>query len=350
MTSHTSSFEPFADVPRTALILGATGGFGSEAALALVRHGWRVRAMSRDVARATSWAASRGADWAQVSWIEGDAERAADVVNAADGVQLIVHAVNPPGYRRWRELALPMLANSIDAARHGGARLVLPGNVYNFNPRLTPLIDERSPQQPVSRKGQVRVEMERMLHHASHVGVRSLVLRAGDFIGGHGPSSWLSVTMVKPGKPLRRFVDPSVPGVGHAWAYLPDLAETLARLAGIETSLGDTECFHFAGHWLPQGTELASTVRAVAGQAMLPVHRPPWGAIKLAAPFVPVLAEVLEMRYLWQQALQLDNRKLLATLGKEPHTSLEDVMRASLQGLACLPSDAATPDPVSTVG
>ncbi len=302
--------------------------------------------MTRDVGRAAVWAASRSASaggaLSQCQWVAGNAEHAADVLNAADGAQLIVHAVNPPGYRRWRELALPMLAHSIDAARHNGARLVLPGNVYNFDPRLTPVIDEHSPQQPVSRKGQVRVEMEQMLQDASHAGVRSLVLRAGDFIGPYGPSSWLSVVMVKPGKPLRRFVDPSVPGVGHAWAYLPDLAETLARLADIEGTLDDAACFHFAGHWLPQGTELAAAVRAASGQPKLPVGRPPWTLMRLAAPFVTVLAEVQEMRYLWQQPLQLDNRKLLATLGEEPHTPLLDAMRVSLQGLGCVPFGLAT--------
>ena len=33
---------------RTALILGATGGIGGETARALARHGWRIRALSRN--------------------------------------------------------------------------------------------------------------------------------------------------------------------------------------------------------------------------------------------------------------------------------------------------------------
>jgi NAD(P)-dependent dehydrogenase (short-subunit alcohol dehydrogenase family) len=32
---------------RTALLLGATGGIGGETALALSRHGWKIRAFSR---------------------------------------------------------------------------------------------------------------------------------------------------------------------------------------------------------------------------------------------------------------------------------------------------------------
>lgn len=339
--------------PRTALVLGATGGFGSAACLALLRHGWQVRALARDPVRANAlaaaWSRTQDPVWAQVQWPRGDAMRAEDVRAAAQGTQLIVHAVNPPGYRRWRELALPMLAHSIAAARHSGARLVLPGNVYNFDPSEHPVIDEASPQHPVSRKGQVRVEMEQMLAAASRDGVRSLVLRAGDFLGGHGPSSWLASAMVKPGRPPRRLVDPSLPGVGHAWAYLPDLAETLARLADIEATLPAFECFHFAGHWLPRGDELAEAVRAASGRPDLPVSRPPWWLMRLASPFVPLLAEVLEMRYLWQRPLQLDNRKLLAALGDEPHTPLVEAVRQSLQGLGCLNTPLAMPSPAQGV-
>ena len=35
------------------------------------------------------------------------------------------------------------------------------------------------------------------------------------------------------------------------------------------------------------------------------------------------LRELLEMRYLWEQPLRLDNARLLDTLGAEPHTPLD---------------------------
>ncbi|HEV2548696.1 MAG TPA: SDR family NAD(P)-dependent oxidoreductase [Stellaceae bacterium] len=77
---------------RTALVIGATGGIGSETAVALLRRGWRVRAMTRDKARAERDFTRLGA----VQWIAGDAMRESDVVAAARGASLIVHAVNPP--------------------------------------------------------------------------------------------------------------------------------------------------------------------------------------------------------------------------------------------------------------
>ncbi len=46
------------------------------------------------------------------------------------------------------------------------------------------------------------------------------------------------------------------------------------------------------------------------------------------------------MLYLWRQPLRMDNGALLAVLGREPHTPLEDAVEATLVGLGCLPEPA----------
>src|SRR3546814_20668904 len=89
-------------------------------------------------------------------WAAGDAMRYGDVIGAAAGVSVIVHALNPPGYRHWERLVLPMIDNSIAAARAlGGARIVLPGTVSNFDPAMKPLVGEDRQQPPQHRKGRV---------------------------------------------------------------------------------------------------------------------------------------------------------------------------------------------------
>src|SRR5690606_15216103 len=103
---------------------------GSEIAAALLRRGWNVRALVRDAARP-------GLD-PRISWFEGDAMHAADVARVAEGTDALVHAVNPPGYRDWDTLVLPMLENGLNAARSHGARLVLPGTIYNYGPDAFP--------------------------------------------------------------------------------------------------------------------------------------------------------------------------------------------------------------------
>jgi len=318
------------DHGKTALVLGATGGIGGEMARTLLARGWHVRALSRDKRRpADAAGASR--------WIYGDAMQAADVIAAARGADLIVHAVNPPGYQRWAELVLPMMANSIAAARQSGARILLPGTVYNYGPNAGHALFEHSPQQPVTRKGAIRVAMEQLLRQAADDGVRSLIVRAGDFFGPHARSNWFSQGLIKPGRLLQSVSYPGQTGIGHQWSYLPDVAETMMQLIEQQARLEPFALFHTAGHWDVDGTQMVQAIREASGNASLAVRRFPWWLFMAAAPVVPLMREMKEMRYLWQQPLHMHNTRLLALLGKEPHTPLRQAVQATLSGLGCLP-------------
>jgi len=317
--------------PRTALVIGATGGIGAELALNLGKRGWRVRALHRRAAEA----ARRFAWLGPVEWVSGDAMHAADVERASAGAQLIVHGANPPGYQNWRGLALPMLKSTIAAAEAHGARILLPGTVYNFGPDAGPVIDETAPQNPKTRKGAVRVEMEQLLVRAADRGVRSLVVRAGDFFGPRAGNSWFSQALVKPGRPVRAIVYPGRPDVGHSWGYLPDVAETMARLVEREAALADVEVFHMRGHWFEPGMAITDAIRRVVGDKDLPVRSFPWWAVRAVSPLVPLFREMLEMQYLWREPLMLDNTKLVAALGAEPHTPIDRAIAVTLAGLGC---------------
>ncbi|RYE94228.1 MAG: NAD-dependent epimerase/dehydratase family protein [Myxococcales bacterium] len=308
---------------QTALVLGATGGIGGSVARVLVARGWKVRALHRDPARVAG--SIEG-----VEWVSGDSMQPATVLAAARGVDVIVHAVNPPGYHNWAGLVLPMLDSTIAAARATGARIVFPGTVYNYGPDAFPRLTEESPEHPTTRKGAIRVEMERRLRAASQDGVRTLIVRAGDFFGPGPGNTWLA-QIVAPGKPVTKVVYPGLPDVGHAWAYLPDLAETMVRLLERGDELAAFEAFHFGGHWFDRGIAFAEGVRRAAGRPDLPIKPFAWWLTWLTAPFVEVMREVREMRYLWETSLQLDNRKLVAFLGSEPHTPLDEALRVSLR-------------------
>lgn len=314
---------------RTALVLGATGGIGGEVARLLVARGWQVRALHRAPAKA----ATQGDG---IQWLAGDAMRSEDVLAAASGAQLIVHAVNPPGYRNWGQLVLPMVDNTIAAARASGARVLLPGTVYNYGPDAFPQIDESSPQRPLTRKGAIRVEMERRLRES---GVPLLVVRAGDFFGPKAGNNWFAQGLIKPGKPVTAISNPAAPGVGHQWAYLPDVAETMVRLLALGDALPRVASYQMEGHWDADGTQIVSAIARAAGRPALRAGRFPWWLVTLASPLVAVFRELREMRYLWRQPVRMSNARLLAALGSEPHTPLDVAVRRTLQGLGCLPAD-----------
>jgi nucleoside-diphosphate-sugar epimerase len=277
---------------RTALVLGATGGIGGEVARCLLQRGWTVRALHRRSSHPP--APGEGGSF---EWIQGDAMNAADVSAAAKGADVLVHAVNPPGYRRWSELVLPMLDNSIAAARESGLLLLLPGTVYNFGlPAAGEIagqaaaehageLTENAPQQPATRKGLIRVEMERRLRAAAALGVRSLVVRAGDF-GARAGNNWFSQGLVKPGRPIKAIVNPGRPGVGHQWAYLPDVARTMVDLIERRDELEAFAVFHMQGHWDSDGTALIAAIKRASGDASLPVRSFPWWLVRMASPVV----------------------------------------------------------------
>ena len=316
----------------TALVLGATGGIGGEMVRQLLAAGWQVRALTR------SELPSPRNDG--VIWLRGDAMVAADVLAASQGCTVIVHAVNPPGYRDWDKLVLPMLDNSIAAARLEHATIVLPGTIYNYGSDAFPVLLEDAAQQPSTRKGAIRVELEARLQRASAQGARVLIVRAGDFFGPQASNSWFAQGLVKPGQPVRTVQYPGRPGIGHQWSYLPDVARAMVELLAIRAGLPAFARFHLAGHWDHDGRQMTAAIARVVQQATgrAPRIKPfPWWLMNLAAPFVATLRELREMRYLWQTPVRMDNAKLLAALGHEPHTPLDEAVRATLQGLGSLP-------------
>jgi nucleoside-diphosphate-sugar epimerase len=309
------------------------GGVGGAITSRLIRDGWQVRALCRNADLAASgWRQ----DCPAPQFVTGDAMDEAAVVRAAtlgDGVAVIVHAVNPPGYRNWSSLVLPMIDNTLAAARAaGGARIALPGTVYNYDPARTPVIDESTQQNARSRKGQIRIALERKLAEAAPE-VPSLIVRAGDFFGPATRASWFAQAMVQPGRAVRK-VTSMAPGVAHAYAYLPDLAAAFAGLLAIPERLRAHEKLQFAGHWDATGAQMRDAVRRVVGRD-LPERAFPWWLMRLAAPFGGFPREALEIEPVWKHPMRLDNSRLVELLGSEPHTPLDQAIAVTLSDMGC---------------
>lgn len=326
---------------RTALVLGATGGVGGAIATALIGKGWTVRGLARNLD------AARRSGVAGIDWVAGDALNRADVIGAAQGVSTIVHAVNPPGYRNWGELVLPMIDNTIAAARDVGARVVLPGTVYNFDPAHTPVLSETSPQTPKSFKGRIRAELEARLERAAPE-VESLILRAGDFFGPGARSSWFAQGMVAAGKPVRRIINVAR-GAGHSWAYLPDLAQAFALLLERPEALRPFARLQFEGIYDESGTVMIEAIERQVGRK-LPVYRFPWWAMHLLAPFGGFAREAADIAAVWRHPMRMDNTRLVELLGTEPRTPLDTAMHQSLVAMGCVAeTDPITPSDLRSV-
>ena len=108
-------------IKETQLILGFTGGIGRAVATALSKREIPIKALVRDVQKA-----SRYTDGLKnIEIIEGAGSVQADIDKAFEGVSHVHYCINMP-YNRWEQQALKMLKICVDAAIRHKAMLVFP--------------------------------------------------------------------------------------------------------------------------------------------------------------------------------------------------------------------------------
>jgi len=280
----------------TVLILGASGRFGRHAKQAFETAGWTVRCFDR--ARDDLSAAARGAD-------------------------LIVNAWNPPDYSTWTKDMLVLHQRVIDAALASKATILVPGNVYVFGADTPGPWSETTPHKATNPLGRVRRDMEAAYRRS---GVKTILLRAGDFLDTQASGNWFDRVMVTR-LAKGRCVYPGDPDLPHAWAYLPDMAEAAVRLAARQDQLPTFADIPFPGYSLT-GRQICAALSQV-------LHRPvsvremSWWPLRLLVPLVPSFAGLLEMRYLWNTPHSLDGTRFADFLPGFVHTPVETALRAA---------------------
>lgn len=285
------------------LILGASGRFGRNSADAFAACGWQVHRFDRT---------------------------RENLNEAARGVDLIVNGWNLP-YTDWQQHVPHLTAQVIEAARLSGAGVLIPGNVYVFGPDTPPPWSERSAHRARNPLGRVRIEMEQAFRDS---GVRTILLRAGDFIDTEASGNWYDKIMAKKlGKGV--FTYPGDPDAPHAWAYLPDLARAAVALAEMRADLPDFADIPFPGYTVT-GRELASTLQKVTG-APVRLRRFSYLPVQLVRPFWRMASSLLEMRYLWSLPHALDGRLFNELLPEFRDTTLEAALASTLPALSVEP-------------
>lgn len=292
---------------KTVLILGAMGSAGQAAVLAFLDHGWRVLALVRETKVASL---PEG-----VTAVTANLFDAAAVATATGPVDIVFNGLNAP-YHQWRKLGLPLHTAAADIAEALQARMIFPGNVYNFGCTMPAELWPDTKPKPSTVKGRNRVAIETMLAKRAQYGrLKVTIVRAGDFIGG--PNSWMSMLVAKSLK-KGQMTAPGRTDIVHAWAYLPDFAETAVRLAEVEDRLSDFEVFHFENHNL--------SLRQIAEAAGARLKAFPRILFYVAALFGPSLRATLEMLYLWDVPHALKDRRLQSLIGHVPRTPLPQIL------------------------
>jgi nucleoside-diphosphate-sugar epimerase len=243
-------------------------------------------------------------------------------------MDVVLHALNPV-YTGWAKHALPLTYSAIEIAEAAGATLMFPGNVYNYGPDMPERLDQDTPMRPTSRKGKLRVAIEERMREASERGVRTIIVRAGDFFG-RGRGSWFDLVLVKE-MDRGRLRYPGPLELVHTWAYVPDLVDTFLRLAKKRGQLGPFETFGFPGHAVT-GREFVGAI-AKAAKRPLQVKQLQWWTINTFGRLFAMGRELAEIDYLWKVPHRIAGDRLTSAIGNIPHTPLDIAVARSLREL-----------------
>jgi nucleoside-diphosphate-sugar epimerase len=299
------------------LVLGAAGQLGRAAAQAFRTAGWSVASLARG---SSGSAIAPGSEL-----IDVDARDTMAVVEAARGADVVLNALNVP-FTQWTSSVLPLTETAIAAARENGATLVFPGNLYVYGAKIPAIVDETTPIDPISRKGEIRAAIEARLRAAADEGTRVIVLRGGDYFGG-GSGSYFDRLLVRD-IASGGLTYPGPLYVVHEWAYLPDLAEAMRRLVEARAALPPFAQFGFPGHAVT-GREMVGAVSRACGRGFK-VSGMPWTMLRLLGTVVPIFRELSEVAYLWSTPHAIDGTRLAGVIGDIPFTPLDRAVASAL--------------------
>ncbi|MEE3359092.1 MAG: epimerase [Pseudomonadota bacterium] len=293
----------------SALILGATGRFGRNVAEAFWNAGWTVRLFDRT---------------------------SDDLNTAAAGADVIVNGWNP-AYPDWEKQAMDLTHQVIAAARLHNATVIFPGNVYVYGADAPQIFAPETPHNATNPLGRIRIDMEAAYRAAD---VQTIILRAGDFLDTAASGNWFDKVMA-PSLTKGKLTYPGNPDSPHAWAYLPDFAIAIEKLARMRSWLPRFTDLSFEGYTLT-GNQMA-TVLSEGLSRSVEIKQLAWWPVKMAAPVFPLARHICEMRYLWDKPHQLDGSALASFLPDLRHTDPVEAFRTA--ALAAKPDLMERPHP-----
>jgi nucleoside-diphosphate-sugar epimerase len=309
-------------------VIFGTGAIGLAIFDALRRRGRTVRLVNRS---------GKAAVPGDVEIAAGDATDPAFASRAARGAAVIYQTMNPP-YPEWNAQFPALQSGVLAAAEAEGARLVSMENVYMYGrPDGRPLTEDRE-NNAHTKKGQLRARMADELLAAHRAGrVEIAIGRASDYFGPRGGAQSNLGDRVFPaalaGKTSTVLGDRHQP---HTYTYIPDIGEGLAVLGEHPDAPG--EVWH-----LPNDPETRSTQQLVdaiyrqSGQHHTRLRSLPPLLLRAMAITNPVMRELLEMQYQFEEAFIVDSSKITKRLGVTA-TPLDQAISETLLGYSNIES------------
>jgi nucleoside-diphosphate-sugar epimerase len=284
-------------------VLGAGGSIANELAAILAERNAPLRLVGRNpkpVAGAQVFAANLS-----------DREQTVEAVYGSSVVYLLAGLKYDLSI--WRELWPRIMANTIEACKRAGARLIFFDNVYMYGKVDGPMTEE-TPYAPCSKKGAVRAEIATALMNQVKAGnLTAMITRSADF---YGPATKNGVPNVLVFEPFARgataswLVNAAVP---HSLTFTRDAARGVAMLAEREPAWNQVWHLPTAPE-PPTGKEFIEMAAAQFGIAprYRVLSKP---LIRIAGLFNPAVRESYEMLYQSDAPYLFDSTKFATEFG-----------------------------------
>lgn len=285
-------------------ILGAGGTIANGLAKRLASRNQPFRLVSRKPKQEAHAAEIVAAD-------VSDREQAIRAVAGSSVVHLVIGLKYD--HKLWAELWPRIMANTIEACKRAGAKLIFFDNVYMYG-RVDGPMTEETPFNPCSKKGEVRARIASMLIDAWKSGsIVATIARSADFYGpdaSNGLPNIMIFGMQSRNKKAMWFENRGVP---HSFTYTPDAAEALLKLAEEESAWNQTWHLPTAPN-PPTGREFATMAAKQFG--MPPKCRRIGPAmVRFVGLMNPVVREMGEMLYQYRSSYIFDSSKYANAFG-----------------------------------
>ena len=302
-----------------AAIFGAAGAIGPWIAAELDQREIPVRVVGRVKSRLESVFGKL----AHAEIFEADVSDLRSAGAAARGVDTIFYCVGLP--YTAHSLHPTLMRTTLEAARAMQVqRLVLVSSVYAYGVPRTARVAETHPREPETQKGRYRKEQEDLVTQAHQDGcLQTLIVRLPDFYGPGAKNALANLIFEGAlSKKTANWIGPV--NTLHEFVFVPDTGPVIVELASRDDCYGQT--WNFGGPGAINTLDFITRVYRATGLA--PKYRTAGrGVLKLLGWFNPLMRELVEMVYLQETPVILDDSKLLAKLGDVHKTPYDEGIR-----------------------
>jgi nucleoside-diphosphate-sugar epimerase len=267
-------------------ILGAGGAISDQLVKLLGERKQPFRLVGRNPRMVTGAAEIRPADLSDLS-------QTVDAVKGLNVVYLLVGLKYD--HRIWAETWPRIMANTIEASKRAGAKLVFFDNVYMYG-KVKGTMTEETPFHPSSKKGEIRARIALSLVNEWKSGsVTAMIARAADFYGPEARNSVPNLLVFDPLSKNQRASWLVNDAVAHSYTYTPDAARGVVMLAETESAWNQTWHLPTAPNPLTGKEFITLAARELGVRPRYRVLNRPM--LKIAGWFNPTIGESYEMLY-----------------------------------------------------